>query len=47
MVTKMFRRLIGKIVEVYIDDMVVKTNEPEDLLEDLKVVFDILRTYRL
>ena len=27
--------------------MVVKTKEPEGHLEDLKAVFDILRTYRL
>jgi len=43
----MFRHLINKTVEVYIDDMVVKTKEPENHLADLKTVFDILRTYRL
>ena len=43
----MFRHLIGRIVEVYIDDVVVKTKEPEGHLADLKVVFDILKTYRL
>ncbi|GMP66301.1 hypothetical protein CsSME_00026713 [Camellia sinensis var. sinensis] len=43
----MFRDLIGKTVEVYIDDMVMKTKEPEDHLADLKAVFDILKTYRL
>lgn len=47
LVTKMFRHLIGKTVEVYIDDMVVKTQEPGGHLKDLKAVFDILRTYRL
>ena len=47
LVTKMFRHLIGKTMEVYIDDMVVKTKEPEDHLADLKVVFDILRTFQL
>lgn len=47
MVTKMFRHLIGKIVEVYVDDMVVKTKELEDHLGNLKTVFDILRTFRL
>ena len=43
----MFRHQIGKTVEVYIDDMVVKTKEPEDHLADLKTIFDILKTYRL
>ena len=40
----MFRHLIGRTVEVYIDDMVVK---PKDHLEDLRAVFDILKIYRL
>lgn len=47
LVTKMFRHLIGQTVEVYINDMVVKTREPKDHLEDLKTIFDILKTYRL
>ncbi|GMP50878.1 hypothetical protein CsSME_00017309 [Camellia sinensis var. sinensis] len=47
LVTKMFKHLIGKTVEVYIDDMVVKTKESKGHLADLKEVFDILKTYRL
>ena len=47
MVTKMFKHLIGKTVEVYIDDMVIKTREPENYLPDLKAVLDMLKTYRL
>ena len=47
LVTKMFKHLIGRTVEVYIDDMVVKSKEPEGHLADLKAVFDILKTYRL
>lgn len=43
----MFRHLIGKTVEVYIDDMVIKTKEPENHLADLKAVFNILMTYWL
>ena len=43
----MFKHLIDRTVEVYIDDMVVKTKEPEGHLEDLKAVFDILKTYQL
>ncbi|GMP32862.1 hypothetical protein CsSME_00006426 [Camellia sinensis var. sinensis] len=47
LVTKMFKHLIGKTVEVYIDDMVVKTKESKGHLADLKEVFDILKRYRL
>ena len=47
LVTKMFRHLIGKTVEVYIDSMVVKTNEPKNHLAHLKAISDIFRTYRL
>ena len=47
LVTKMFSHLLGRTVEVYIDDMIVKTREPKDHLGDLRAVFDILKTYRL
>ena len=47
LVTKMFNQMIRKTVEVYIDDMLVKTQEPENHLIDLKAVFDILRSYQL
>mgnify|MGYP003702207483 CR=1 FL=1 len=43
----MFKHLIGKTIEVYIDDIVVKTKEPKSHLADLKEVFKILKTYRL
>lgn len=43
----MVRHLIGKTMEVYIDDMVVKTKELKNHLVDLKAMFDIFRTYRL
>ena len=35
LVTKMFKHLIGRTVEVYIDNMIVKTKEPEGHLADL------------
>ena len=43
MVTKMFRHMIGRTVEVYIDDMLIKSLQEEDHLADLRQVFDILR----
>ena len=36
---------IGKTVEAYIDDVVVKTKHVETLVEDLKVTFDNLQAY--
>jgi ribonuclease HI len=47
MVTKMFRHIIGKTVEVYIDDMLVKSLHEEDHIVHLLQVFDILRESRL
>ena len=43
MVTKMFGYMIGRTVEVYIDDMLVKSLREENHLVDLLQVFDILR----
>uniref|UniRef100_A0A2N9HX24 Integrase catalytic domain-containing protein n=1 Tax=Fagus sylvatica TaxID=28930 RepID=A0A2N9HX24_FAGSY len=43
MVTKMFGHMIGRTVEVYIDNMLVKSLQEEDHLADLQQVFDILR----
>ena len=47
MVTKMFSKLLGKTVEVYIDDMVVKSIKSMDHMEDLRQVFSILRRHNL
>ena len=42
MVTTMFGHLIRKTVEVYIDDMLIKSVRKEDHLADLREVFRIL-----
>ena len=47
MVTHMFKELIDKTMEVYIDDMVVKTKERVRHAHDLVNVFDILRQHKL
>jgi ribonuclease HI len=47
MVTKMFGHMIGKTVEVYIDDMLVKSLQEENHVADLLQVFNILRESRL
>ena len=36
---------IGKIVEAYVDDVVVKTKHVDSLIDDLRLTFDNLRTY--
>ena len=38
-----FRDHIGRIVEAYIDDIVVKSRKAIDLVADLKIAFDYLR----
>jgi hypothetical protein len=43
MVTKLFGHMIGKTVEVYIDDMLIKSLQEEDHAADLLQVFKILR----
>ena len=43
MMTKMFRDKIGRTVEVYIDDMVVKSKQECRHIEDLQGEFEVLR----
>ena len=43
----MFQAQLGKMVEVYIDDMVVKSKRSQDHLADLSQIFDILRQFQL
>jgi hypothetical protein len=38
-----FRDHIGRTVEAYVDDIVVKTRKADDLVNDLRVAFDCLR----
>ena len=39
----MFNKQIGRNVEVYVDDMLVKSKEGEDHLDDLKEMFNTLK----
>ena len=45
LVTKMFRPLLWKTMEVYIDDMLIKSKEWSDHAAHLQQIFDLLRTY--
>ena len=47
MMTKMFGPQLGKNIEIYIDDMVVKSKVESDRVNDLGNIFDILRRYKL
>ena len=44
LVTKVFRPLMGKTMEVYIDDMLVKSKEHPDHTKHLQETFDLLHT---
>ena len=45
LVTKMFRPLLGKTIEVYIDDMLVKSKECPNHAGHLQEAFKLLRAY--
>lgn len=47
LVTKMFRDKIGKWMEVYINDMLVKSKKASDHIVDVGKTFEILRHYRM
>ena len=45
LVNHMFRSQIGRNVEVYVDDMLVKSLDKEKHLDDLQETFDTLKWY--
>ena len=45
LVTKMFKPLLGKTMEVYIDDMFVKSKQRPNHVTHLQEEFDLLRAY--
>ncbi|KAK4389729.1 hypothetical protein Sango_2309900 [Sesamum angolense] len=47
LVDKIFRPQLGRNVEVYVDDMLVKIKEANDHIKDLEETFAILRKYWL
>ena len=47
MMTRMFKSQLGKNLEAYIDDMVVKSKEESRHFSDLGDVFTILRKHKL
>jgi hypothetical protein len=47
MMDNVFAEMRGREIEVYIDDMIVKTKDEEDPSKDLEYVFQRLRQYNL
>ena len=47
MITRMFESQLGKNIEIYIDDMVVKRKVVSERLRDLGNIFEVLRKYKL
>ena len=43
----MFESQLGKNIEIYIDDMVVKSKAESEHVNDLRNIFDILRKHKL
>ncbi|KAL0411146.1 UNVERIFIED_CONTAM: Polyprotein P3 [Sesamum latifolium] len=47
LVDKIFRHQIGKNVEVYVDDMLVKSKKAEEHVKDIEETLSVLRKYKL
>ena len=47
MMTRMFEPQLGKSIEVYIDDMVVKSKVVSEHVRDLEDIFEVLRRHKL
>ena len=43
----MFEKQIGRNVEVYVDDMLVKSKEEDNHLDNLKETFNTLKQYNM
>ena len=47
LVNQMFEKQIGRNVEVYVDDMLVKSKEEDNHLDNLKETFNTLKQYNM
>ena len=45
MIQTCLEKQIGKTIEAYVDDVVIKTRHVESLMDDLRLTFDNLRVY--
>ena len=46
MITKMFELIMGKTIDAYINDIVVKSKKERDHVRDLTEVFTILKKHK-
>ena len=44
MIQTCLEKQIGKAVEAYVDDVVIKTRHVESLIDDMRLIFDNLHT---
>ena len=47
LMNKVFSKHVGNLMEVYIDDMLVKTKEEGSLLSDLEAIFSCLQWHNM
>ena len=47
LVNKLFKQQIGRNVEVYVDNMLVKSQAIQDHVQDLAETFDVLRRHNM
>ena len=47
MVNRIFSQQIGRNVKLYVDDILVKTNDEIDHLDNLRETFNTLRKYKM
>ena len=47
LVNKIFKHLIGKTMEVYVDDMLVKSLKKADHIKHLQEAFEVLRHHKM
>ncbi|KAL5554521.1 hypothetical protein UlMin_041922 [Ulmus minor] len=47
LVNKMFKQQIGKTMEVYVDDMLVKSLKADEHIDNLRESFEVLREYKM
>jgi len=47
LMNKMFAHQIGRNVQVYMDDMLMKSQQEDDHLDDIKETFDTLYSYNM
>ncbi|XP_024036260.1 uncharacterized protein LOC112096786 [Citrus clementina] len=47
LVNKVFKPLIGKTMEVYVDDMITKSKVPKEHVRHLEETFELLRKYKM